>query len=109
MRSPISPMHPIIRIRPIFFRALAPNAFVFVILSLIELFGCTPDLQAVSVPFEEFSGPTMGSYYAIKVVGGPQQDTIDLAQQRVQETLDRIDNMMSTYKPDSELSRFNRH
>lgn len=55
----------------------------------------------------EFSGPTMGTHYQIKVVGslGPSKH------QQIQNLIDRIltdvNNQMSTYLPDSEISKFN--
>ena len=56
------------------------------------------------------SGPTMGTTFTVKVVA----DDLDEAgrQQlalKVREVVDGVDDAMSTYKPESELSRFNRH
>lgn len=56
------------------------------------------------------SGPTMGATFTVKVV----VDDLDEAGSRqlaakVREVVDGVDDAMSTYKPESELSRFNRH
>lgn len=59
----------------------------------------------------EFRGPTMGTTYSIKVVTGPgglapaDRHGIDEA---IRVELDRVDALMSTWNPESELSRFNR-
>ena len=56
-----------------------------------------------------FTGATMGTTYLVKVVPkGDYSDALDseLAE-RIAATLERIDALMSTYRPDSELSRFN--
>lgn len=58
----------------------------------------------------EFSGPTMGATFLVKVVTGP--DGLDEARSRELEralraVLDRVDRLMSTWDPESELSRFN--
>ena len=57
-----------------------------------------------------FEGATMGTTWSVKIA------TTDLAQgaeqalvRDIAATLDRVDEVMSTWKPESELSRFNRH
>ena len=58
----------------------------------------------------EFRGPTMGSTYTVKIVdrglSATGQAEVHAA---VLTALERVDARMSTYRPDSELSRFNRH
>jgi thiamine biosynthesis lipoprotein len=58
----------------------------------------------------EFRGPSMGAEFAVKVVTGREglddSTRVDL-DQRIRAELDGIDARMSTWKPDSELSRFN--
>lgn len=56
----------------------------------------------------EIAGPIMGTSYHIKVVLPSNQKSLDNLSVGVSETLKRIDHLMSTYKPDSEISRFNR-
>ena len=65
--------------------------------------GCARDTDRLV----EFSGPIMGTSYSVKVVDVPEDtDTRALAGE-VLATLERINAAMSTYLPDSELSRFN--
>lgn len=56
----------------------------------------------------EMSGPTMGTTFTVKVVqpaNAPVPD--DELKDTVAAALDRVDTLMSTYRPDSEVSRFN--
>ena len=58
--------------------------------------------------YVEFSGSTMGTRYQIKISDFPR----DLNQMTVEadifSALNRVDQLMSTYQPDSDISRFNR-
>ena len=53
------------------------------------------------------SGETMGTFWNVKVYMPPKGWTVEKLTEAVREPLDRIDLMMSTYRPDSEVSRFN--
>ena len=55
-----------------------------------------------------FSGPTMGTAYHVRFVVG--ESAVDLPQLKkyVESLLADVDRHMSTYRDDSELSRFNR-
>jgi len=57
-----------------------------------------------------FTGATMGTSYAVKVVTptGLNQLRLDAIGDRIQAALDDVDSKMSSYQPSSELSRFNR-
>ena len=55
---------------------------------------------------EAFSGKTMGTTYHIKVVAGIFTNTKDLKDQ-IDLRLDEINKSMSTFRKDSEISRFN--
>ncbi len=57
----------------------------------------------------EFSGPVMGTHYVAKVVAAPSGMSAAELKLRVERSLERVNALMSTYDPDSELSRFNRH
>ena len=59
-------------------------------------------------PELKVSGPTMGTHYAVKVVGQYPGGEPQL-QHEVEQVLARINDQLSTYKSDSELSRFNQH
>jgi thiamine biosynthesis lipoprotein len=55
----------------------------------------------------EFHGSTMGTTYTVKAVLPPPL-TRERVQGRIDENLKRVNKLMSTYDPESELSRFNR-
>lgn len=54
-----------------------------------------------------FNGQTMGTFYSVKVVVDDPSHYTDLSNE-IQETLDRVDHLMSHWKEASEVSRFNR-
>ena len=58
-----------------------------------------------------FRGSTMGTYYVVKMVRGEEQALSAEDQEEVQllidEELERVNGRMSTYRDDSQLSRFN--
>lgn len=76
----------------------------FLIYLLLFLVACTPapDHQVI-----ELQGSAMGTTYNVKVVDLPGAVSSDELQQKINEALERINNLMSTYQTDSELSRFN--
>ena len=76
------------------------------LLSLVFLLAC--DRTASTQPELKVGGPTMGTHYAVKVVGNYPGGEPQL-QHEVEQVLQRINDQLSTYKPDSELSRFNQH
>jgi thiamine biosynthesis lipoprotein len=55
----------------------------------------------------EWSGTTMGDIGYKVIVVNPTSATVDNAEQRVSAVLQRLDAAMSTYQPESEVSRFN--
>lgn len=77
-------------------------SFLFLLASLCLLSACTPKDIDLS-----FSGQTMGTTYHITVVtdAGRFPDGVEDA---VAHLLARLDQSMSTYKPDSELNQLNR-
>ena len=54
----------------------------------------------------EFSGKTMGTVYHIKIVAGFFDNTEGL-KQKIEMKLEEINNSMSTFRENSEISRFN--
>ena len=66
-------------------------------------FACSADAETLT-----FGGPTMGTAYHVRVV--PGKYAVDLPQltKHVEALLSETDRQMSTYREDSELSRFNR-
>ncbi len=70
------------------------------VLALLAACGSPRDAQVV------FSGPIMGTQYQVKVLDNGRVDAAAL-QARVETRLDAINASMSTWLPDSELSRLN--
>ncbi len=82
-------------------RRLAQSAFM---LAAIWLVGCERE-----APLIEVEGPTMGTYYSVKVVNAPAGLTAQTLQHEVESTLNQVISEISTYDPNSELSRLNRN
>lgn len=57
-------------------------------------------------PVWSLTGPTMGTRYAVSIVGGEQSDA-EALQAKIDKRLAEVNRRMSTYDPESELSRFN--
>lgn len=71
------------------------------LLAAASLGACSTDTP----PAPELAGNTMGTQYSVKF-GSPGVDTASL-QAAVEQALDDVNRMMSTYLPESEISRFN--
>ncbi|MCG8589889.1 MAG: FAD:protein FMN transferase [Proteobacteria bacterium] len=85
-------------------RALLPVFLATLIgLAVYQLWYTLPDRVGLS-------GPTMGTTWAV-VLGGEGHTRNDLlaARERITAELDRVNGLMSTWDPDSELSRLNAH
>jgi thiamine biosynthesis lipoprotein len=56
-------------------------------------------------------GQTMGTHYTVKVVAKNAAESARITglQKRIDEALEQVNDEMSTYRPDSAISRFNRH
>ena len=78
----------------------APWRVLVILVSLLAV-GCSNKPEILQI-----SGSKMGTTYRITVVAD-QIPPDDLAQ-RIDDLLARVDNSMSTYKQDSEISQFNR-
>ena len=87
------------------FRCPIPRSIAWCAAAIIAVAGCrfSPSLQTLSI-----SGPTMGTSYSVKVAHPPRGVDEQALKEEIDAALDRIDALMSTYKPDSELSRLNR-
>lgn len=79
-----------------------------VFLAIILLVGC--DTKAPPQPgprMLDFSGPTMGTQYHIKVLDVPEGDAAVQLKRTVEQRLDQLNGMMSTYDSSSDVSLFN--
>lgn len=70
---------------------------------LVMLTGCEREPQAY-----RFEGPIFGTGFHVTFYGEYSEERLGEIEQRVETALHRVDDLMSTYKRDSELSRFNR-
>lgn len=57
----------------------------------------------------ELRGSTMGTTFSIKIPSIPDRLTPEILTRLIDQRLALVNNLMSTYQPDSELSRFNAH
>jgi len=71
----------------------------------LVLGACAPQRDA---PVVQLQGPTMGTQYTVKLVADDEFDSSS-AEAAIAGLLEQIENAMSTYRADSEVSRFNRH
>jgi len=77
---------------------------------LYKTFGAcalTAVLVGCSDKIEQFGGPTMGSTYSVKYVRDAQAPAVEQVQAEVEAILGEVDRQMSTYRGDSDISRFN--
>jgi FAD:protein FMN transferase len=75
----------------------------------VHRLACSSEKLGADVQALHLSGPTMGTTYSIKVVtkgpvDAPMRDKLSAI---VSKRLQEVDESMSTYRPDSELMRFN--
>ncbi|WP_218186360.1 FAD:protein FMN transferase [Terasakiispira papahanaumokuakeensis] len=68
--------------------------------------GCSAESEGPQI--QRFEGQIMGTYYHVAVVGQRDEQALSELADQVHEVLADVDHKMSTWKPDSELSRFNR-
>lgn len=90
---------------------LSPRGKVLLPLGLLLLIGFTVHrfFIAEAPPLNvEISGPTMGTTYSVKLdvpsLGAEERERVA---DEIRARLDEVNGLMSTYDPDSELSRFN--
>ncbi len=79
----------------------------FLIATIIAVFlvsACSEKREQVHL-----SGPTMGTLYNVKYIVTDQAPKPELVQAKLNELLEQVNDQMSTYRQDSELSRFNRY
>ncbi len=79
-----------------------PERFLALVLILI-LVACDSPQKA-----DVFSGQVMGTTYSVQVVDVPSEVDGTRLDSSIAAVLNGVDSAMSTYKPDSEVSRFNK-
>ncbi|MCK6262561.1 FAD:protein FMN transferase [Vibrio sp. ZSDE26] len=72
--------------------------------SLFVLSGCEKPTEQIHI-----SGPTMGTTYNIKYINSDSLLNAGEIQKEVDRLLEEVNDQMSTYRKDSELSRFNQY
>lgn len=77
---------------------------IFAALVMVAIGGCGLAPETL-----KFAGESMGTTYHITVHGLPKGVTLEAVKRAADAALTDIDQKMSTYRPDSELSRFNAH
>ncbi|WP_449425089.1 FAD:protein FMN transferase [Rhodanobacter lindaniclasticus] len=65
-----------------------------------------PGARAGAVELQRLHGRTMGTTWSVRLALPPTV-SVESLQRGIQAELDRVDGQMSTYKPQSDLSRFN--
>ncbi|MBC8947671.1 FAD:protein FMN transferase ApbE [Xenorhabdus sp. TS4] len=56
---------------------------------------------------QNLNGQTMGTYYSVKYVADSSVPAPEVLQKEIDRLLEEVNDQMSTYRPNSELSRFN--
>lgn len=80
-----------------------PRILPLLIVSLaLLLTGCDDSKNRLSV----LSGPTMGTTWSVKYTGTPDEG-VEALKGDIEAALEQVNAQMSTYRPDSNLSRFN--
>lgn len=77
---------------------------IFWVLAVAALAGCSFEPEE---KIWEISGGVFGTRYHINVVLTEDRETLEDLSQGIEETLESVDGAMSTWREDSELSRFN--
>lgn len=79
---------------------------VAALLFVFSLAGCHS--KTASKPLA-LTGKTMGTTYSVKIDRLPVSLTVEQIKAEIDKRLELVNDQMSTYRQDSELSRFNRH
>lgn len=78
--------------------------WLVVFASLFVIAGCEKPIDQIYL-----SGLTMGTTYNIKYIVSQEQPSPDVLQKEIDRLLEQVNDQMSTYRSDSELSRFNQN
>lgn len=75
---------------------------LLVFVTVFYISGCEPQQFAIN-------GKTMGTYYSIKYIEDSKSPERAELQKQIDVLLENVNNQMSTYRPESELSLFNQY
>ncbi|GEM74043.1 FAD:protein FMN transferase [Vibrio sagamiensis] len=78
--------------------------WLVILASVLVLAGCEKSSDQIHL-----SGPTMGTTYNIKYIEQEDLPSPEVLQAEIDRLLEQVNDQMSTYRKDSELSRFNQH
>ncbi|MDZ7616257.1 MAG: FAD:protein FMN transferase [Patescibacteria group bacterium] len=84
--------------------------FAVILHAAAILVGCAAQEQEPARdpnPLVTFSGPTMGTQYTVKIVGLSDRDAADQVHQAIEQRLNKLDSLLSTYDHASDVSEFN--
>jgi len=84
-----------------------PRAVVVALVILVGLMAWRARSRGVDA--HELVGTTMGTSWSVRVDADLSAPELDAVRAAIQERLDHVESLMSTYDSTSELSRFNRH
>lgn len=84
------------------------NPYCFVSLVLLSIITACSEQSSSQQQKHAFQGATMGTRYHITVIANTDAFHADSVKKHVDELLQGINRKMSTYIPESEISRFNR-
>jgi thiamine biosynthesis lipoprotein len=74
---------------------------------LLPIFLCVACSDSKLLPSYDLAGNTMGTSFNITLVDPPPELDLDQLDTAIREILENVENIASTYRDDSELSRFN--
>jgi thiamine biosynthesis lipoprotein len=80
---------------------------ILIVLLAISISGCFPSNDSAKKELL-LQGHTMGTTYNVKVIATVEQVEALQLQQKIDAVLEQVNQEMSTYIPDSEISRFNK-
>lgn len=88
--------------------ASRPCRLWLALVTLLLVSACERGEQTPSDAVLELSGSTMGTSYSVKIAQVPESRGAAQLRQEIEDVLEDVNAHMSTYRPDSELSCFNR-
>ena len=97
--------------RPATESGIEPRRVLTLVLALVALtiLGYWRHRAMVDDTIHDFSGATMGTSWSARVDAYLSGRGREATRRLIQDHLDSLDRMLSSYDPESELSRFNRH